>query len=81
MTGDRERGAARELIFSMLGRAIREQRDGGESLDVVVTLDGPAARTLGLWGEGEIRLQLRPCTTPELPSRANQLRHKTAREQ
>jgi hypothetical protein len=64
MAPDRQRGAATALVIHMLETAIRSQRDGGESLDLIVDIDERLARTLGLCGEGKLTLSLRPCISP-----------------
>lgn len=62
---ERTKGAAAALMFRMLDAATQAQRDGGPGIDVVVTLDGPAASALGFAGEGELTLSLRPAHTPK----------------
>jgi len=57
----------------MVERAIILQRERGTIVELVTKLDEPAARAIGLWGEGDITLRLEPCIVPEQPARPGPL--------
>jgi len=66
-----QRGAATALVFELLERAIRAQRDGGAAVQVIADLDEKTARAIGLWGEGSITLRMEPAfgqRTGDLPA-------------